>query len=273
LPETANIEQRLFPDGVSRYLWAKGYFFDSDGRMHYGSEIVDWLACALPGTNLRALLPGMNGCFSILVANPQSRVVELGSDRLATVPVFVHATDSSLIVSDDYWNIVHTMETPRYDHLGLTGMLLMSHTLGPRTMIDTIQTFPPAAVQTFVVGDRIRRSQETYWTNEYRPRSVSDYNKLRQKAAVMLVRVFDRYNRAVQERDWTVTVPLSGGLDSRLAAGLMHAGGAQVRALSYGPSGYAEPATAEQVSDALSIPFSLTSIDDPALMSPEVIEL
>lgn len=271
-PQAAGLELRLFADGSSGYLWAKGYFFDDDGRMYYGSEIADWLLRALPGCSLSALLPRMNGCFSVMVANLQKRVVELGADRLATVPVFFHATDQALVVSDEYWSLVQALENPRYDPLGVTGMLFMSHTLGPRTMIEGIQTFAPASVMRFTFQERICRAQQTYWSNAYRPRRVTDYAQLRQDTAEMLVNVFERYTRAVLERGWEVSVALSGGLDSRLAAALMHSQGAPLNIFSYGPRDSAEMITARQVASALSLPFTATTIEGPAVMSPQFIK-
>lgn len=272
LLSTAGIKQHTLADGLSAFLWAKGYFFDSIGKMYSNSEIVGWLTEQLPGRSLKYLLADMNGCFTILAAYPELHTVELGVDRIASVPVYLSVSHSQLAISDDFWELARLQEKAAYDPIGLAGMLLLGHTNGPHTMLKDIEIPLPGSFYSFKIGDTIQRSHLVYWTNAYCPRAVKDYKQLRLETAEMLERVFNRHAAAIQERGWTAEIALSGGLDSRLAAGLLHRAGVRIKALSYGPDGNRESETSEKIARALSIPHQNFIINDPGLFSPQVIE-
>ncbi len=267
------MQQCTLPDGVNMLLWAKGYFFDSDGQMYYGNEIINWLVKRLPDRPLQCLVPAMNGCYTIVLACPDTGRVDLGVDRIAAAPVYIHLTPAKLAISDNFWALACRQETIQYDPYGLAGMLLLGHTNGPHTMVNGIEIPLPGSISTFVVSDRVQGSRRVYWSNAYRPQQITDYKKLRSQAAEMLAGVFNRYATAIQARGWTAEVSLSGGLDSRLAAGLLAQAGIPVTAISYGPPGNRESQTSAEVARALSISHRDTVIDGPWLFSPQLIEL
>ncbi len=269
---TAGMEQHILADGARAFLWAKGYFFDPSGQLHYDREIVDWLVERLPGYSLQRIILRMNGCYSILIVYPEAGRVILGVDRIAAVPVYIQLTPSQLAISDNFWVLPGRQETPQYDPVGLAGMLLLGHTNGPHTMLKNIEIPLPGSIYTFAGPGRFQQTRSTYWVNAYQPQPAADYKKLRSETADMLAGVFNRYAAAIQKRGWTVEVPLSGGLDSRLAAGLLHRAGIPVEAFSYGPSGNLESKTSARVAQVLAIPHRDTIIDDPRLFSPQVIE-
>lgn len=269
---TTGLQQHILADGTCALLWAKGYFFDPSGQMHYDDEIVDWLVGQLPGNSLQDIILRMNGCYSLLIVYPAAGRVELGVDRIAALPVYIQLTPSQLAISDNFWTLSRQQGPVQYDPIGLAGMLLLGHTNGPHTMLKNIEIPLPGSIYTFTVTSHFHQTRHVYWVNAYRPQPAPDYKKLRSETAEMLASVFNRYATAIQKRGWTGEVPLSGGLDSRLAAGLLYQTGVPVKAFSYGPPGNNESQTSAQVARALSIPHRNTIIDDPRLFSPQVIE-
>ncbi|MFW6116341.1 MAG: asparagine synthase-related protein [bacterium] len=279
VPAKGNLHQEGFnkhvlEDGRTCLIWAKGYFFDSTGRMRYGEEIVDWLAMQLAGVKeLPVLVPEMNGCFSVIVVWPEVNVVEVGIDRFGTIPIYYHTGDDNLIVSDDFWRIADRLSGREYDPDAVLSMVFLGYVTGYRTLLKDITELRQASMHRFsFAADVPELTSQRYWMLSYRTSPQRQPKVWREELARTLDAVFARHAQAVLDRGWEVHIPLSGGKDSRLLAGILNRNGAPVQAFSYGPAGNEETHYASQVANALSIPFRSVRVDEPSFLKPSFIQ-
>lgn len=260
--------ERLLEDGRTCLLWARGYFFDSSGRMWLDDEIVDWLATQLGANQLSELVPGMNGCFSIVVVWRETREVEVGIDRFGTIPIYYHIDDSHFIISDGFWEIAKRLSSTEYDPDAVLSMVLLGYVAGYRTLLRGIAELPQAATHRFLLADSVPKlSSRQYWMLSHRHGPQKRPEVWREGLAETFDVVLDRYARAISDRGWEPYVPLSGGKDSRLLVGMLTRKNIPVQAFSYGLAGNAETRCASRVADTLGVPFRFVPVNGPSCLS------
>ncbi len=258
------------PASGSFFVWAQGYFFDGD-RMLVGDEIAEWLSKALGTYRFETLIPRMNGTFVAGLCSKDTGVVQFGTSRYGGINIYQACGPDFWVIGDDFWQVARESGYDQYDPLAVTSMLVYGSVLGDNTLLQNISVLSNAAIYSFdPEHDSCKPKKQFYFSGGYHPED-SDPVQLRKKAGEVLHTVFRRYASAYDERGWKVRIPLSGGLDSRLAAAMLVWGGAQVESFSYGPTNNSESVSAQKTADALGIPVQLFAIDDPALYTHEII--
>ena len=264
---------RVLEDGRACLLWARGYFFDSYGHMRLDDEIVDWLAAQLVANLLPDLVPGMNGCFSVIVVWPEARIAEVGTDRFGTIPVYYHIGNRDLVISDSFWKVASQLSSVEYDPDAVLSMVLLGYVAGYGTLPKGITELPQAATHHFSFVDGVPElASQRYWMLSYRIGPQRKREVWRDALAQTLDSILKRHAQAILARGWDVHVPLSGGKDSRLLVGMFSRNGVPVQAFSYGSSSNAESQCASQVADALGVPFHFVPVDDPSCLEPSLIQ-
>ena len=272
--DLAGFGQYRVTDGRRSHIWARGYFFDTDGTLRIDGEIGEWLAKEVGPGRLDRLVPGMNGCFSVVVVWPDAAQIDIGLDRLAAVPLYYHLDAQRVFLSDDFWQVARQVSTLEYDPDAVTSMALVEYVTGPRTLLRGISELQRAATHRLSVGDGSARLQSrSYWSLTYQEGKRRSADEWRKRLAKTLEGIFRRYGTAIRLRGWTVHIPLSGGQDSRLAMGLLHKTGVDLRAFSYGPPGNEESVTASRVAGSLGIPFRFVPVTTPDYLTPALIRL
>jgi len=265
--------ERVLKNDCACLLWAKGYFFDSSGRMWLGDEILDWLETQLGANELSDLVPEMNGCFSVIVVWPRAGVIEVGIDRFGTSPLYYHIGDSNLVISDSFWKVTSQLSSTEYDPDAVVSMVLLGYVAGYRTLLKGIMELSQAATHRFSFVDDIPELvSQRYWMFSYRARPRRRPEVWRDELAQTLDSIFVRYAQAILDRGNDLHIPLSGGKDSRLLVGMFSHHGVPVQAFSYGPSGNIETRCASQVAAALDIPFHLAPVNTPSFLKPPLIQ-
>jgi hypothetical protein len=268
----SGLVQRKLADGRTCLIWAKGGFFDSGDHLRVDDEIAGWLADQLNAASFMEIAPRMNGCFAAVVVWPEAEYVEIGSDRLAPIPIYAHVDSSRLLLSNDFWSVAEASQSLEYDCDAVLSMVVAEYVVRPRTLLKGISVLANAAIHRISWdGGVVRLASDAYWSLAFGTEDHRSPEVWRQGLAETLSRVFRRYGHAIAARRWTAYVPLSGGQDSRLSLGLLHRHGAQPRAFSYGPSGNDESLVASQVAKALGVPFRFVPIDDPSFLTPELV--
>lgn len=266
-------KKRVLEDGRNCLLWARGYFFDSRGRMWLGDEIVDWLVVQLGTNQLPDLVPKMNGCICVIVVWPEDKTVEVGIDRFGMVPIYYNIGNSSLIIGDNFWQIASGLPAVQYDPEAILSMVILGFVAGYRTPLTGVAELPQAATHRFSFADDVPELvSQRYWMLSYRVRPQRKSEEWRDELAQRIDAIFVRYAKAILDRGWNLHIPLSGGKDSRLLAGMFSRKGVPVQAFSYGPSGNAETQCASQVAAALGIPLRFVPISGPSFLDSFLIQ-
>lgn len=250
-------------DDADCRAWSRGYATGPDGSTYLGGEIAWHLARNRP--RLAATAARLNGCFTAVLQDG-SGTTQIVSDRIGAVPVYLgprgawRGRPAGMAVSDDPWAVVEGLpEAPRIAPGALVDMLHVGYVTGNGTLLAGLSSAAPAAITTIEAG---KLRVERYWRYGYEPEPMEEAEAGEALAAILTdvtrraVAVLDRmHGRAV--------LTLSGGLDSRLLAGLL-AGAAPIQrpaALSYGVAADPEVQVAAEVARALGYGFGTVAVD------------
>lgn len=267
------LNKRILKDGRTCLLWAKGYFFDASGHMRFADEILDWLDTQLGTYQLSDIVPGMNGCFSVIVVWPEAKVIEAANDRFGTIPIYYHINDKKLVMSDNFWETARGVSSVKYDPDAVMSMVLLGYVTGYQTLLKGIKELPQAATHSFsFVGDDLKLVSQRYWMFSYHLALRGNLKVWREQLALIVQSIFYRYSQAILERGWDPHIPLSGGKDSRLLVGMFRQNKVPIWAFSYGPPGNIETQYASQVAAALGIPFRFEPVNGPFCLTPSLIQ-
>jgi hypothetical protein len=198
--------------------------------------------------------PGAEGSersLTVEVGGPDPHAWSIQSDWTGSIPVF-HA-------SDERRSIVSTLEpvvvaaaglgSGDISPVGLASLLNHAYFVGTTTLFRSMSTLRLDAVTTWTDGslsvvpvDSVQAS-DARWTVAWDD---------------LIEEMDDLFTRAIRESlraqpAWTL--PLSGGLDSRLIAAVARREGVPLRAVTYGPRGWPDVAYAEAVARRLAIPW------------------
>ena len=255
------------------WIWAKGHFFDNNGHMWLDDEIHEWLAMRLSSRHFHEIVPDMNGSFSVVLVWVDTSIIEVGIDRFGTIPIYYSLGNNGLIVSDDFWKVTNHISSIDYNPDAVLSMVYLGYVAGYETLLTGINEFPQAATHRIsFVNNNPSISSKRYWMLSYRTDSRLTPKELRDKLAQIYDNVFTRHCEAITDRGWDLHIPLSGGLDSRLIAGMFSRKNIPLQAFSYGPSGNMETKYASQIADILGIPLRFIPIDNPKLIEPTLVQ-
>ena len=263
----------VLENDLAAWIWAKGYFFDNNEKMWLDDEIHEWLATRLSSRPFHEIVPDMNGSFSVVIVWVDTSIIEVGIDRFGTIPIYYSVGNNELIVSDDFWNVTNHISSVVYNPDAVLSMLYLGYVAGYETLLSGIHEFKQAATHRInFVNDIPNIASKQYWMLSYRTNSHPTPKEWGDKLAQIYDAIFTRHTEAISERGWDIHIPLSGGLDSRLIAGMFNRKDIPLQAFSYGPSGNMEMKYASQITEALGIPFRFIPIDNPQLIEPTLVQ-
>lgn len=155
------------------------------------------------------------GEFVAVFVEGSSGRVHIVNDRLSSRPFYLLRRDSGVYFSSNVaFLLALAGQRHRPDVTGWLEVYLLGHTLGARTTVDGVTRLGPGRHLT-ISADRICDRQ--YWRLEHRPDRGLDPDVHSEK-------VFESFRESVEQRARLVgrgVVGLSGGLDSRLLAGVL----------------------------------------------------
>ncbi len=238
-------------------VWSRGYAVGPDRITYLDDEIGQHLA--RNQDRLAQTAAQMNGCFAaVLIGPPGAWVV---TDRIGSVPIYLgpHAASGGMALSDTPWPIIEGLApAPRITRPALVDMLTAGYVTGNETLIEGVTTAAPAAITTIAGG--AARTQR-YWRYGYFPEAMSADEAADQLTQV-LSEVIARSVAILDRMRGRAVLTLSGGLDSRLLAGLLAGTTARTpAAVSYGAPDDPEVMVAAEVAAALGYDFRSVPLD------------
>jgi len=158
----------------------------------------------------------LDGTFAVAILDQRLGRLMIAVDRSATRPLYFYACDNRFLFASEVKAILQDDRVPRQlDEYGLVEFFTFRHPLGERTLIRDVRFLPAGCLATFRDGRALVRS---YWE----PTVFEDQPSRRREdyldgLAAGLRRALERQTSG----DQPIGLFLSGGLDSRLLAGLM----------------------------------------------------
>lgn len=190
----------------------------------------------------------LNGSFNLAFYDPAHQVLQLVSDRLGSRPLYYQEHRGTLYFALEQKAILAARDSePRFDALAVFQLAAFGHQLGDRTIFDGISVLPPGSILTVTPqGSRIT----SYWRPMYRTSPGTGVEASRELAH----RFVAATRRRIANRRAPLGIFLSGGLDSRFAAGALAATGAPVTAFTFGSESSRDVQFARQIAHALHFP-------------------
>lgn len=209
----------------------------------------------------RDFLSDLEGIFSIVAYDGETRQLYAVSDRRSQNPLFYRLDKQGLTVSTSLATFVRLVDQVAFNKKWLWETLYFNYPVQEATFLDQVERFPPACVMTFDErsGDlRMDRYAELF---SKRPKLLGDREALPWATEVFAKRVSAHYRGASD-----VACALTGGWDGRTVLALAP-GGTSVTAYTYGGPGCGDLEGARVTADAVNvkhmqIPFDHAFVDN-----------
>ena len=216
--------------------------------------------------NPERALPHLDGSFLIACIDFKENKLILATDKLATQPCFYSCLNDRVIFSSKIKSTLPQLDTGTIDLRAIGDLIAFEFMLGKRTLVKEVKSLPSASFLEWECGKvRIKR----YWDFNYSfkrrdrgyPARLLSYYK---KSVDIALRNLDQYR---------IGIFLSGGLDSRLLAGVIAKQTNKVKTITFdgNPFGGINLRLGREVAECLGLEnFQLQF--DPAALKPEKIE-
>lgn len=193
-----------------------------------------------------SILPDLDGPFAVACYDARDGSFLAATDKLGTRDCFYAPTSEGVATSSELKAVLARRETVDLDRRAAADLLQFGHVLGDKTLADGVSALPPASLLEYADGDlTVRR----YWEPEFERTPDDEY----------VEETLAAYRRAVADVaetiDGTAGLYLSGGLDSRLLAGVLREEYGPFRTLTYdgNPTDGSNPPVARRVADRLGV--------------------
>jgi asparagine synthase (glutamine-hydrolysing) len=172
----------------------------------------------------------LDGQFNILLYDQANRSVRVFSDRLAYRPFYYCCAEGLALFGLEKKALFAVLgRTPPLDPMGTLELFTFGHNLDDRTIFSGVHAMPPAAMLEFKDS---RQDVRRYWRPTYANRGpTASLDESAQELGRRLTRAVTR--RAGGNRRFGIF--LSGGLDSRAAAGALARVRGEATSFTFGP--------------------------------------
>lgn len=186
-----------------------------DVKDKFSFEIKDFehlILDAYKGNKLDDVLNKIDGIFQIFIYDRKNKKINLISDRRGVWFIYYYLKDNTLIFGSEVKNILMfndidlTIEPDVFQFFMDIGYLP-----GDKTWFKNIKLIRPSTILEYDI-DKKQLSQRYYWTySEIKQQDISFEGAVNKLAELLPQSVIKRYNS-----EDVISVPLSGGLDSRM---------------------------------------------------------
>lgn len=175
------------------------------------------------------------------------------TNRMGTYHAYYSTEQNNECVSTSFFTIVKKIKQQTFDWQGITGFMAMGYFPVDSTYFKSIKIFEPASCYRFD-SDNKMISKSRYWDWQYVPedRKLDEYHE---ELNAILTSSLRNSTAACR-----TALPVSGGLDSRMLAGLLtkdkHQGCKNIQSFSYGyTTNSTETKIASEIASTIGIPI------------------
>jgi len=208
------------------------------------------------------------GHYVLLVKNLSSNKTYVFTNRLGTWHVYHYSSGSTNRISTCYLGLAKQAEAKELNWSAISSFMQMGFFAGNDTYLKQIKILRPATCSVFDRDLQLVK-QERYWNWTFEPVSRSTEAIEEELHSILSASL----NVALKNK--RVSLPISGGLDSRLLTGMVAERGHSYQSLwsySYGlTEKSAETKIAVQIAEAASIPFSSYTVPNYLFVKTDTI--
>jgi asparagine synthase (glutamine-hydrolysing) len=192
---------------LARQLRSAGHLLEGESDAELLAHLYEDLG--------EACLRDLDGTFSVAIFDRRLRKLVIGVDRDASRPLYFHTCGDRFLFGSEVKALLQDRRVPRQvDEQGLVEFFTLRHPLGERTLVRDVRFLPAGCMATFCEG---RTHVQRYWEP-----AVFEDHPFRSRGDC-LDELAARLRLALERQtygDKPIGEFLSGGLDSRLLAGL-----------------------------------------------------
>ena len=250
-------------------LWMRGYAF-IDAQCYSGEALVRYVADCLdeapPEAHisiLKKLIPRLNGGWALVYET--EGIVLAAVDRLRGIPLFYAIENGKVFLSDDAREVLEYLSKAEMDDICAAEFLVTGYVTGKDTLYKGLYQIQPGEIlEVKIFKDASPQiSTYRYYRFIFGNYFEADEQELEEELSKLWHRIFSCYTDALKGK--TAVIPLSGGLDSRLAAAMFKKCGAEnVICFSYGKPGNDEAEASRAVANALGYKWLFCPYDNPS---------
>ena len=175
----------------------------------------------------------LNGRFVIALWDKGKKTLVLINDRYGFCKLFYWLTSKRILFASEYKAIVwHESFPKKIDKIAVSDFFSIGFSTGDRTFFEHVKLLPPASIATFKMDGSF--SIKKYWDYSFHSEDEPVWTEEH-----YVDQFFELLTKAIKKQIGStnnIGLPLSGGLDSRTLAGILHKLGLQreVKTFSYG---------------------------------------
>ena len=235
-------------------ICARGYLYHS-GKYLTGKEMADFFSDVSSENDLLAILREINGCFSVILQRDR---IYLATDPLRVFPLFYKSSEGVLHISDNAYLLEGQEGPDSINNAALTEFRATGFVTGRDTLFESV--FQVQAGE-MVSGDEEKLNRQFYASYQAESVFTESYETLLDRLESTIDNAFRRLLQSLKGR--TVTIPLSGGFDSRLVAVLMKKYNyPDVLCYTYGRKGNPDLRSSRRVAEQLDYPWVFVEYTD-----------
>lgn len=252
LKDAVLIDEKKYTDSRP-YIFVRGYIIHND-ELYLENEAADFIKSDYIKGHFDTSVPEYNGCWHILIYDPQKHHLVLANDRWGTYPMFSVEKDANLYVSDN-WRQLLPFGNKELNEQSSFEMVSFGYVLGDKTLIDGMFDLAPHSIKHYSYHDnKLKHSSSSYWELKYTFKPADEKTK-EKEFADLWQKQLKIYAHAIKKLGNACYIPMSGGLDSRLLAAEFDKHDIDIYAMTFGSfRGYDEIDAALQVVSELHHP-------------------
>jgi asparagine synthase (glutamine-hydrolysing) len=237
------------PERGGPVAYVRGYATVEDQAFESESLAVRVEQLASRGADaLRGEIPRLNGGWALVVVWPAGDVLA-AVDRMRTVPLFFYHNDPTFAIAASGVDLARRFSRP-IDRQSELNFLLFGYVSGAGTLYENVRQVQAGEIIEYRVQHHPKITANRYYRFYPSADRFSKDADLSSSLADVLRRQFERFRDGY--RGEQVAIPLSGGLDSRLVAGMLKRMGVEnCLCYTYGDESHEEVRISRRVAEAL----------------------
>jgi len=196
----------------------KGYSLDDDIETWLDGEIYEPTSVSSYLDTLRENLEHLDGYFSSVIRDKKNRKIHLITDRFGLKPLYFYQREDLISWATELKAFtIHKSFNLSVDKSAISFFLKNGYYKGNSTPFQEVKMLPPGSI-TSINQDSFTLKTEKYWSWDKMPKTTKD------TFPEAVEKVVELMQSAVEKRCFvkdSITVALSGGMDSRLLANLL----------------------------------------------------
>ena len=193
----------------------KGYFFDKNNKYYEKENLPVFFENITSEDDFVVKIKETNGIFSVVVIVKEQ--VFIASDTSRMFPLFYYKKDETLSISDDIIFLKNKFNVNEIDKQAASEFKSAGYTIGNKTLLKNV--FQLQSSEYIIFNNNEIKNNGFFFSYSVKKYNKASFDEQYQQIVNSFENTFKRMIKTLNGRH--VTLPLSGGYDSRLIAAML----------------------------------------------------